>query len=202
MVSENYNEAAEQFKRYKELVPDDPRGETGLQSCLIAVQWIENPTNYVVEEMRFFNSKQRDFCPAFSEEDYGTVLFASSRDAATGKATHGATGENFTDIFISRIDRKEKWSIPVPVGGELSSESDDGTPNVSYDFNTLYFTRCPKGKNENLGCQIFFSVKKGLDWSKPQKIRITDDSIVVAHPAISPDNLIIFCIGYAWWIWG
>lgn len=194
MVSENYAEAAEQFKRYKELVPDDPRGETGLRSCQIAAQWIENPTNYVVEEMRFFNSRQRDFSPAFSEDDYYTVLFASNRDAATGKATHGATGENFTDVFVSRMDRKGKWSVPVPIGGDLSSESDDGTPNVSHDFNTLYFTRCPKGKNEKLGCQIFFSTKKGFDWSKPQKIKIADDSLVVAHPAISPDNLTLYFV--------
>lgn len=194
MSSENYAEAAEQFKRYKELVPDDPRGETGLRSCQLAVQWIENPTNYVVEEMRFFNSRQRDFSPAFSEDDYFTVLFASNRDAATGKAIHGATGENFTDIFISRMDRKGKWSVPVPIGGDLSSEYDDGTPNVSHDFNTLYFTRCPKGKNEKLGCQIFFATRKGFDWSKPQKIKIADDSIVVAHPAISPDNLTLYFV--------
>ena len=194
MISENYSEAAEQFKRYKELVPDDPRGETGLRSCQIAVQWLENPTNYVVEEMRFFNSRQRDFSPAFAEDDYSTVLFASNRDAATGKATHGATGENFTDLFISRMDRKGKWSVPVPVGGDLSSESDDGTPNVSHDFMTLYFTRCPKGKNEKLGCQIFHSRKSGFDWQKPEKLRIIDDSIVVAHPAISLDNLSLYFV--------
>lgn len=192
MMRENYAEAAEQFKRYKELVPDDPRGETGLRSCHLAVQWLESPTNYVIEEMRYFNSRQRDFSPAFSEDDYNTVLFTSTRDAATGKATHTATGESFTDIFVVRQDRKGKWSLPVPVGGELSSESDDGTPSVSHDFSMLYFTRCPKGKNEKLGCQIFMSRKSGLDWSSPQKIKIADDSVVVAHPAISPDNLTLY----------
>lgn len=192
MMRENYSEAADYFKRYKELVPDDPRGETGLRSSQIAVQWIENSTNYVVEEMRFFNSRQRDFSPAFAEGDYRSVLFTSTREASTGKGIHSATGESFTDIFISRMDRKDKWSIPIPIGGELSSESDDGTPNVSHDFSVLYFTRCPKGKNEKLGCQIFRSTKRGLEWQKPEKVRIADDSIVVAHPAISPDNLSLY----------
>ncbi len=194
MMRENYGEAAEQFKRYKELVPDDPRGETGLRSSQLAAQWIENPTNYVVEEMRFFNSRQRDFSPAFAEDDYKTVLFTSTRDAATGKSVHSATGESFNDVFVSRMDRKGKWSIPVPIGGELSSESDDGTPNVSHDFSMLYFTRCPKGKNEKLGCQIFHSKKSGLEWQKPEKVRIADDSIVVAHPAISPDDLSLYFV--------
>ena len=194
MMRENYSEAAEQFKRYSELVPDDPRGETGLRSSQIAAQWIENPTNYVVEEMQPFNSRQRDFSPAFSEEDYNTILFTSTRDAATGKEIHSATGESFTDIFVARMDRKGKWSVPVPIGGELSSESDDGTPNVSHDFTTLYFTRCPKGKNEQLGCQIFHSKKNGIDWETPEKVLISDDSLVVAHPAITPDNLTLYFV--------
>jgi peptidoglycan-associated lipoprotein len=194
MMRDNYGEAAEQFKKYKDLVPDDPRGETGLRSSQIAAQWIENPTNYVVEEMRPFNSKLRDFAPAYTEADYNTVIFTSTREAAKGKEKHSATGESFTDIFMVMMDRKEKWSVPVPIGGELSSEADDGTPNVSHDFSTLYFTRCPKGKNEKLGCQIFMSTKSGLEWSKPNIIKLAEDSLVVAHPAISPDNLSLYFV--------
>ncbi len=202
MMNENYEEAAEQFKRYKELVPDDPRGETGLRSCQVAVEWLENPIGYEVEEMRYFNSRERDFSPAYGTDDYSTVFFTSTRDDATGNATSGATGESFSDIFISRMDRKGKWSTPVPFGDDFNSESDDGTPNVSDDFSTLYFTRCPRGKNEQLGCQIYFSRSQGLDWSKPQKMNILSDSIVVAHPAISPDNLTLYFVSdMAWRIW-
>ena len=194
MMDENYEEAAEQFKHYKELVPDDPRGETGLRSCKVAVQWIENPIGYEVEEMRYFNSRERDFSPAYGSDDYSTVFFTSDRDDATGNATSGATGESFSDIFISRMDRKGKWSTPVPFGDDFNSEADDGTPDVSDDFSTLYFTRCPRGKKEQLGCQIWYSHSQGLDWSKPQQLKILSDSIVVAHPAISPDNLTLYFV--------
>ncbi len=194
MMDENYEGAAEQFKHYKELVPDDPRGETGLQSCKVAVQWIENPIGYEVEEMRYFNSRERDFSPAYGSDDYSTVFFTSDRDDATGNATSGATGESFSDIFISRMDRKGKWSTPVPFGDDFNSEADDGTPDVSDDFSTLYFTRCPRGKKEQLGCQIWYSHSQGLDWSKPQQLKILSDSIVVAHPAISPDNLTLYFV--------
>ncbi len=194
MMNENYEEASEQFKKYKELVPDDPRGETGLRSCQVAVQWIENPIGYEVEEMRYFNSRERDFSPAYGTDDYSTVFFTSDRDDAVGNATNGATGESFSDIFVSRMDRKGKWSTPVPFGDDFNSEADDGTPNVSDDFSTLYFTRCPRGKKEQLGCQIYYSRSQGLDWSKPQKLDILSDSIVVAHPAISPDNLTLYFV--------
>ena len=194
MMSENYEGASEQFKKYKELVPDDPRAEIGLRSCQLAVEWLENPIGYEVEEMRYFNSRERDFSPAFGEDDFATVLFTSTRDDATGNATSGATGESFTDIFISRQDRKGKWSVPIPLGEDFSSESDDGTPNVSSDFMTLYFTRCPKGKKEKLGCQIYSSRKSGAEWGAPEKMNIAADSIVVAHPAISPDNLSLYFV--------
>lgn len=194
MVNENYDEASEQFKKYKELVPADPRAENGIRSCQLAVEWLENPIGYEVEEMRYFNSRERDFSPAYAEEDYATVFFTSTRDDATGKETHGATGENFTDIFVSRQDRKGKWSTPIPLGEEFSSEADDGTPNFSHDFTTLYFTRCPKGKNEELGCQIFTSRRRGTEWSSPNKLDIASDSVVIAHPAISPDNLTLYFV--------
>jgi len=194
MMSENYEEASEQFKKYKELVPDDPRAEVGLKSCQLAVEWLENPIGYQVEEMRYFNSRERDFSPAYSEDDFATVLFTSTRDDATGNTTHGATGESFSDIFITRQDRKGKWSVPVPLGEDFSSEADDGTPNVSSDFMTLYFTRCPKGKKEELGCQIYVSQKSGVEWGKPDQLNIVGDSIVVAHPAISPDNLTLYFV--------
>jgi peptidoglycan-associated lipoprotein len=194
MMSENYQEAVEQFKRYKELVPDDPRGENGIRSCQVAVEWIENPTGYEVEEMRYFNSKERDFSPSYGEEDFNTVYFTSTREDATGKETSGASGESFSDIFVSNMDRKGKWSTPVPLGEEFNSEADDGTPDISADFTTMYFTRCPRGKNEQLGCFIFYSHKSGGEWGKPEKIKISEDSVVIAHPAISSDNLTLYFV--------
>ncbi|MFW5820113.1 MAG: OmpA family protein [Bacteroidota bacterium] len=194
MMNEEYEEASEQFKTYKELVPDDPRAETGIRSCQVAVEWIENPLGYEIEIMRYFNSRERDFSPAFGTDDYATVFFTSTRDDATGKETHGATGENFSDIFVSRQDRKGKWSTPIPMGEEFSTEADDGTPSISHDFSVLYFTRCPRGKNEQLGCQIYSSRRTGMEWSKPDKLGILGDSIVAAHPAIGPNNQTLYFV--------
>ncbi len=194
MMSENYEEASEQFKKYKELVPDDPRPDNGLRSCRLAVEWLENPIGYEVQEMRYFNSRERDFSPADGEDECATVFFTSTRDDAAGNETHGATGESFTDIFVSRMDRKGKWSTPVPLDEDFSSEADDGTPSVSHDFSTMYFTRCPKGKSEQLGCQIFYSIRSGAEWGKPERIPIADDSIVIAHPAIGLENLELFFV--------
>ncbi len=194
LINENYEEAVEQFNMYRDLVPDDPRGSVGIESCEAALLWMDNPTGYIVENVRYFNSRERDFSPAYVNEDYNEVYFTSSREDATGNDTHGATGENFADIFTSSMDRKGKWSVPVPVD-QLNSEFEDGTPSISSDFSTLYFTRCKKGKNQQLGCQILSSRLSGGDWSDPEvELEALGDSVSTAHPAISPDGLTLYFV--------
>lgn len=194
LVNEKYEDAIEQFNKYRDLVPDDPRGSIGIESCEAAVSWMDNPTGYIVEDMRYFNSRQRDFSPAYVNESYTEVYFTSTREDATGNATHGATGQNFADIFSSTLDRKGKWSVPVPVES-LNSEFEDGTPSMSSDFTTLYFTRCRKGKNQQLGCQVLSVTANGSNWSDPKvELEQLGDSVTTAHPAISPDGNTLYFV--------
>lgn len=193
-MNEEYEEAIMQFQKYKDFVPDDPRGEKGIRSCELAMEWLENPNGYIVEEMKFFNSKENDYSPSFARSDYGVVFLTSSRDASTGSEIHGATNENFADIYTSTIDRKGSWSEPVPLGEEVNSEFEDGTPVLTPDYNSLYFTRCRASKNKNLGCEIFVAKRNGEFWDKAQALEIAPDSIVVAHPALTPDELTLFFV--------
>ncbi len=194
LVNEEYEDAEEEFKRYKELVPDDPRGDVGFESCQAAIVWTQNPTGYIVEIMKVFNSRERDFSPAYVNESYTEVFFTSTRDESTGDETHGATGQSFADMFSSSMDRKGKWSVPVPVEA-LNSEFEDGTPNVTSDFAYLYFTRCKKGKSQQLGCQIYKSGSDGEGWGEPDVVfEALGDSISTAHPAISPDGNTLYFV--------
>lgn len=188
-----YQPAVDEFKKYKQLVPADPRADQQIRACELAVEWLRNPEAFKVDEQKEINSKDADYSPAYDRDDFGVIYFTSSRDDAAGTKTHGATGQNYTDIFESRLDKKGKWSIPVAVEA-ISSEFEDGTPNLSSDYKELYFTRCEAGKREQKGCAIMYSEKKGDSWSDPKNIGIMPDSIVAAHPAISPDGLTLYFV--------
>jgi peptidoglycan-associated lipoprotein len=188
-----YQLAVDEFKKYKQLVPADPRADQELRACELATEWLRNPEAYKVDEMKDINSKDADFSPAYARDDFGVIYFTSSRDDARGNKTHGATGQNFTDIFESRIDKKGKWSMPVPVEA-LNSEFEDGTPNLSSDYKEIYFTRCEAGKRDQKGCEIMYSSKKGDTWNEPKNLGIMSDSVVAAHPAISPDGLTLYFV--------
>ena len=188
-----YPQAIEEFRRYRQLVPGDPRTEQEIRACELAMEWLSSPEAYKVEELREVNSKDSDFSPSFARDDYGLVWFTSSRDDAEGNKEHGATGQNFTDIFETRLDKKGKWSTPVPVS-YLNSEFEDGAPSFTADYTEVFFTRCEAGKRENKGCIIMYSMREGTQWSEPEKIEILADSLVAAHPAVTPDGSTLYFV--------
>ena len=188
-----FQEALEEFRRYKQIVPSDARADQQIRACELALEWIRNPEAYRVEAIRDLNSRASDFSPAYVRDDYSMIYFTSSRDGTTSRRTHGATGQNFTDIFESRLDRNGRWSLPVPVRG-LNSEFEDGTPTFSADYSEVYFTRCETGKREQKGCMIMYSTRVGDAWSTPQNTDILPDSLIAAHPALSPDGATLYFV--------
>lgn len=188
-----YPQALEEFRKYRQLVPGDPRTEQQIRACELAMEWQASPESYNVEELKEANSKDSDFSPAYGRDDHGLVWFTSSRDDAKGNKEHGATGQSFTDIFETRLDKKGKWSTPVPVDF-LNTEFEDGSPSFSSDFTEVYFTRCEAGKRENKGCVIMYSTREGVRWSDPVKIELLVDSLVAAHPALSPDGQTLYFV--------
>jgi peptidoglycan-associated lipoprotein len=188
-----YPQAIDELKKYKQIAPSDPKADQEIRACELAIEWQRNPEAYKVEELKDLNSKESDYSPSYARDDFGIVYFTSARDDAQGNKTHGATGQGYTDIFESRLDKKSKWSTPVPVE-KINSEFEDGTPFFVGDYKELYFTRCEAGKREKKGCVIMFSKKSGDTWSEPKNIGILSDSVVAAHPALTSDGLTLYFV--------
>jgi peptidoglycan-associated lipoprotein len=188
-----YPLAIDEFKKYRLVAPSDARAEQEIRSCELAVEWQRNPEAYKVEEIKDLNSKESDFSPAYARDDFSMIYFTTSREGVAGKKTHGATGQNFTDIFESRVDKKSKWSTPVPVEG-INTEFEEGTPSFSSDYKELYFTRCEAGKREKKGCIIMYTKRNGDKWSDPKNLGLLPDSLVAAHPSISKDGLTLYFV--------
>jgi len=193
-MAEKYDEAIEQYQKYKELVPNDPLADVGIKSCELAQQWIASPSGYEVVNMRAINSRQSDFSPTYASEDYSILFFTSSRDEATGSRTHAGTGEKFTDIFVTQRDRRGNWSNPRPLDESINTAYDEGTPSLTSDLNKLYFTRCRTSRRNKLGCEILVSERREQGWLTPDPIPIAADSMVVAHPSISDDELTLYFV--------
>ncbi|MCK5856812.1 MAG: OmpA family protein [Bacteroidales bacterium] len=183
---QKYQQAIAQFKKYIKLVPGDPRGKMGLESCQNAITWAKEPTQYGVNPLTRLNSREDDFSPVYSDKKYKSFVFTSSRkDADTDVDPN--TGQPFSAIFVTQLDPRGNWSKPVVVDekGMINTNENNGSATFNRKFNTLYFTRCVVNKKEVMGCAIYASNRRGKTWTEPTILPIADDSIRVGHPAIS-----------------
>ncbi len=191
-MNEKYQEAIEQYRIYQELVPDDPRGRIGIESSELAMHWMENPGPYEITEAGFFNSRESDYSPAFASRDHAHVYFTSARKGR-GNDRHGVTGEYFADIYESRRDRQGQWSAPSPLEG-INSEFDEGTPSLNLKHTVMYFTSCKAVRKKSNGCQVYQTRRSGEQWGRPELIDLAPDTLIAAHPAISPDELTLYFV--------
>lgn len=191
---EQYEDAKKYYADYKDLVPDDPDGELGVSSCDLAMEWMEKPSRWQVESIRYFNSRESDFAPRYGS-DSSEIYFTSSRESSTGDEMNDNSGMYFTDIFYTKRDKKGKWSEPIPVEGAVNTAFDEGAAYITPNGRTMYYTSCKSIKNQSLGCKIFMSNKNGTKWSAPEQIEIfKDSSISVGHPYLSHDQLILYFV--------
>ncbi|HOI87050.1 MAG TPA: OmpA family protein [Lentimicrobium sp.] len=191
-ANEKYNDAKDYYQLYIENAPDDPRGTNGLRSCELAMEWMENPTKFTVTNVKKINSKNDDFAATYADKFYNALIFTSTREGSTGKGIDDWTGQNFSDLFITRQDRKGEWSEPVLAEseGRINTSSNEGAPAYNDKFTTLYYTRCGSADDETTNCRIIAVKRSGRGWGEPQVLMLGKDSTITnGHPAISSNEL-------------
>lgn len=191
-ANEDYEQAVEQYELYAEKAPNDDRAEFGAEAARKAREWLENPTQHEVYEIDRVNSREDDFAPTFADKFYKTIIFTSARESSTGKSTDDWTGQNFSDLFYSKLDRKDDWSEPALIDNRtiINTKANEGAPAMTADFSKLYFTRCHTQEEKPSGCQIYVSSRQGKSYGEPEKLELGGDSTTaIGHPAISSNDL-------------
>lgn len=177
---ERYPEAIEQYEAYLRYVPQDAYIKWLIESCKLAQSWLDKPARYTVENLQRFNTKNSEF--GITPMKINAILLSSSRPDATGTKLYGRLGEDFSDLFESYMDEKGKWSKLRPVPGMINTDGNEGTPCLTSEGNTLYFTRCPIKTG---ACRIFRTQRDGVGWAEPVQLQIMGDTVDVGHPAVT-----------------
>ncbi len=202
LSNKKHKEALDHFKAYQLLVPEDVRGQSGIESCTKAIDWKENPDNYTITNLKKINSREDDFAAAYANNALNTLVFTSTRAGATGSQKDEWTDQDFSDLFITRLDRKGNYSIPVLFDNEdgllqsellINSGGNEGTPQMNRGFTNIYYTKCAADGSKNQGCKIYTSSRSGRNWSRPKPLKFGNDTTnVIGHPSVSDDELKIF----------
>lgn len=189
----DFSDARIVYEEYLAKRPGDERALLGFDACSLATVWMENPTRYVVDNLKDINSREDDFCPAIASVDGNTIYFSSTRENETTKKISDITGKVFSDVFEARLDRQGNWSDPVPMQDtSINSPFDDGAVSMTADKGGMYFTSCKKEPAKVLGCQIFRIEQKGGEWAGLKSVPVVADTVSVGHPSISADGLTLY----------
>ena len=186
----DYKKAKENYSAYKALVPDDSRADIGLKSCEIHEDFKENKTRHLVTNIEKLNLDGSEMAPMFVDKKETVVAFSSSRSTSTGDGIDGYSGEKYMDIYVSALDKKGNWTEPKLIEAEgVNTEDNEGTICIDARGKTMFFTRCPNVKKQNLGCDIWWAEAKGKSWDTPVKLNLKSaDSVSVGHPCASEDG--------------
>jgi peptidoglycan-associated lipoprotein len=211
----DYELAVESINKYLELIPENDQAKEFLVSCEKAVEWKSNPTKHLMQNEVGLNTSHYDYSPAWADNTFNKIIFASARDGSTGDEVDSRTGESFMDLYITERDNNGKWFEAVPLPKSINTKDNEGSAVLTPDGKNIFFTRCPRAKNKkkkessNLGCEIFHSVyigdinaqindsskKKKKSWSEAEKVVLKPegaDSLSCGHPAI--DSLMTFMV--------
>jgi peptidoglycan-associated lipoprotein len=197
-----YEKALEYYLKYQEREPEDVRIAARVEGVRKSKGWMDNPTNYEVENFKKINTKQDEWAPRWSNmEKYHQMIFTSNRDGSTGKGIDQWTGKSFTDIYkIERPKGKSnewigEWTNPELLDDEgvLNSEVNEGEATGNRKGSEIYFTKCPVDKKALRACYIYVSKKQGKQYSEPELLELCADTLVnCVHPALSADETTLY----------
>ncbi|MDA9897973.1 OmpA family protein [Flavobacteriales bacterium] len=191
---QKFNDAIVQYKKYKEFKPNDDRPDQGIESCMFALEALENPSRYEITPFQH-NTNQEEYSPCYASKDYDELFFTSSRDGSLGKSD-GFSGNSYTDIYWSKYDKKKKrWSKPSPFEEPMNTANHEAAPALNKRGNELYFTRCIENSKIKPipTCEIYYSKKKGKNWISPVLLPLPYDSVSsFAHPSLSSDGKVLY----------
>ena len=138
-------------------------------SCNYAIHAMDHPVPFKpVNAGSGLNSKFDEYFPSITADEQ-MFLFTRKLPAETNPY-------DFQEDFFVSTKLEGKWGKAYSIGNKINSDGNEGAPCLSADGQILFFIACEgdfgySGGREGWGsCDIFYSIKNGNDWLKPQNL--------------------------------
>ncbi len=125
---------------------------------------------------------------------YFPVLTADEQELFFTRRLVGIGGDDDEDLVVSRKDPNGRWYSPVSISKNINSKFNEGTCTISADGRKLIFTSCT-GRKGYGSCDLFESVKVGIDWSEPTNLGPNVNSYDwESQPSLSADGRTLYFV--------
>jgi len=148
------------------------RAEAGLRNANYAIEAMQRPVPFNPVNMGpAINTADCEYFPGVTADD-GMFLFTRNRRVQT------ETGPRHSqeDFYVSSRNPDGSWAPAKNIGPPINTERNEGAPSLSPDGRFLFFAACMTydgygpGRNGLGSCDIFFSQRKGDQWTTPQNV--------------------------------
>jgi len=182
--------AKKYYQKYLTKFPDDILAKNGLTSCEEYLNSTKQ-SPYIVANQNGLNSIYDDYGAIYSSKKHDQIVLSSNRKGSKGKEKDNWTKGWFSDFYISNYSNG--WETPHNADDTevLNTDANEGASFFDNRFRTMYFTRCEKGENKKVYCQVFQTERSGKRWSRPRLV-LSDSSSNVGQPWVSNNELVIY----------
>ena len=135
------------------------------------------------------NSRFNDFSPVLYKNG---IVLSSDRENDFGIVHYDRkTKKQLLDVYFSEALDSFRYATPSGLSKMVNTPFHDGPACFTPDGKKVYFTSSGRTQQKK-NLKIFFCELKDGDWSEAQPFNLNNSSYSVAHPAFSPDGLIIY----------
>ena len=145
--------------------------DRSISNALVMKEMINNKTDIeITNPGTSINSENPEYAPVINA--IGTSIYYTSRRSDTKGGGKDVGDRYFEDIYSSQFDNKE-WDVAVNAGSPINSKEHDAVVAISADgsFMILYRTDIYTGEGD-----LYFSEKKGTEWTVPVKLGMNINS--------------------------
>lgn len=185
-----YDKALIYYRKYKEVSPQDPRGDAFSQAYQDMAPFYKDSASFKIKKAPF-SSLSDEFSPAYFGK---TIVFSSDRSGFSMiRSKYNWTQSSYLDLYQATPDSKEATSFSK----ELNSVYHEGPVTFSRNRDTIIFTRSNyfeshlRKSNEGINKLSLFGAnwdKKQNKWVNIHPLTLNNDEYSDQHPAISPDG--------------
>lgn len=200
----NYEEANKWLGKFSDIQSNDSRGKEYSSKNIEIIKELEDTDGDVIVDVENlpFNTKYSDFGSFVYD---GELYFASARNTDP-KKKYGWNDEPFLDLYqvsVTTTDGKKEFGTPDFIKADkINTKYHEASVAITNDGKTIYFTRDNVDRKNKLGYD-----KKGTShlklykaslvddkWEDIIELPFNDDYFSTGHPALSPDDKILYFV--------
>ncbi len=188
-----YTEAKEQYLRYKNLAPNDPR-VANLAKSMDEINILKaDSLRYNVVNIGDANTPGSEFSPAYYGDSM--LIFPSNRGEKGKDVWQGGA---FLNLYTASISNDTAVGSVNELEGKVNSKFHEGPVTFNKDYTVMYFTRNSyvkskkKGEADIMRLSVFKATLKNGKWDDVVRLPFNNNDFSCGHPTLSADGKYLY----------